>query len=174
MVRKKNHSALPAASKCFHTCSQQCCYRALTHWTHLQLWSNYPCTILHFGLLICLLAIILLFKGQTPPLTWADGEMSSLVLRGALTNVLTGALNRAEACRATYALWHGVFLCMSSAVNNIGRNIHDVTCSVCQLLTYYAAQAWEQRRVENQRPPSFKFIICKIRTREKNSRNWPN
>lgn len=56
-----------------------------------------------------LLTTTLLFKEQTPPLTWADGEMSSLVLRGALTNILTWALNRAEVCRATYALWHKFF-----------------------------------------------------------------
>lgn len=106
MVRKKHHSALPAVLKNFHKCSQQHCYTASTHWTHLQLRSNYPWSILHFGLLICLLTIILLFKGQTPPLARADGEMSSFVLRGVLTNVLTWALNRAEVCRATYALWH--------------------------------------------------------------------
>lgn len=109
MVRKKHHSALPAALKSLHTRSQQRCYTAPTHWTHLQLRSNYPWSILHFGLLFCLLTIILLFKGQTPPLTRADGVMSSLVLRGALTNVLTWALNRAEVCRATYALWHIFF-----------------------------------------------------------------
>lgn len=109
MVKKKHHSALPAALKSFHTCSQQCCCIAPVHWTHLQLRSNYSCSILQFSLLICLLTIILLFKGQTPPLTRADGEMSSLVLREALTNILTWALNRAEVCRATYALWHKFF-----------------------------------------------------------------
>lgn len=107
--KKKPHSALPAALKSFHTCSQQRCCTVPVHWTHLQLRSNYSWSILQFGLLIRLLTTTLLFKEQTPPLTWADGEMSSLVLRGALTNILTWALNRAEVCRATYALWHKFF-----------------------------------------------------------------
>lgn len=109
MVKKKHHFALPAALKSFHTCSQQHCYTAPVHWTYLQLRSNYSWSILQFSLLVCLLTIILLFKEETPPLTWADGEMSFLVLIEALTNILTWALNRAEVCRATYALWHNFF-----------------------------------------------------------------
>lgn len=150
MARKKNHSALPAALRSFHTCSQQCCYTAVTHWTHLQLWSNYPCSILHFGLLICLLTIILLFKRQTPPLTWADGEMSSLVLRGALTNILTGALNRAEVCRATYALWHIFFyawalLSTTSAGIFMMLRAEFVSCSLTMQHRPGSSEEWKIR-----------------------------